>query len=244
MSGRWRRLGLLAPAVLVPATWGAGASTDAAPATARPGLLLRVARAHGLDRFDDVEAIRYTFRVRFGEREVAREWTWEPRAGRVAFRRPGASSWTRYDRGALGADAPDSLRQIDAAFVNDQYWLLMPLHLAWDDFASVEVDPDRVVPPGGGEPVRHVVVRYPQTGGYTPGDAYELFVDDDDRLVAWIYHPGGADAARAVCRWTDHRRVGPLRIALDHPGVDGRFRVWFTDVAVKVRGREGWVGPE
>ncbi len=209
-----------------------------------PGLLERVARAHGLDGFDDVEAIRYTFRVSVGERSAAREWIWEPGTDHVSYRPADSDApWTRYARADLGVGAPDSLREIDAAFINDQYWLLMPLHLAWDDFASVEVDSQRVEPPGGGAPARRIVVRYPKSGGYTPGDAYEVFVDAADRMVAWIYHPGGGDDARAVCRWTDHRRVGPLTIAMDHPGVDGRFRVWFTGVAVKVRGSGEWVTP-
>jgi hypothetical protein len=44
-----------------------------------------------------------------------------------------------------------------------------------------------------------------------------------------------------VTTWEDHRKAGPLTLSLDHKSADGKFRVWFTDVAVRVAGKPDWI---
>ena len=44
--------------------------------------------------------------------------------------------------------------------------------------------------------------------------------------------------------WEDYRRVGPLTLSLDHRGADGSFRVWFTDVAVRLAGQSAWISAQ
>ena len=85
------------------------------------------------------------------------------------------------------------------------------------------------------------MVTYPDAGGYTPGDTYELFVDDADRLAWWIYRPATDPDVSRAATWEDHRRVGPLLISLQHTDPDGRFRLWFTDVAVRLVGSEEFI---
>jgi hypothetical protein len=89
---------------------------------------------------------------------------------------------------------------------------------------------------------RRIVVSYPPEGGYTPGDVYELFIDDDGLIAEWIYRRGGATTPTRMSTWEDHRRLGPLLVSLDHQGPDG-FRVWFSDVALMLRNGEDWLYP-
>ncbi|MEO0653096.1 MAG: hypothetical protein AAFZ65_20640, partial [Planctomycetota bacterium] len=78
--------------------------------------------AYGLDRFGEVTGLRYTFHARLGARELARSWEWEPQTGRVRATRPDdALQATVYFRGPEGP--AESSRELDAQFINDQYWL-------------------------------------------------------------------------------------------------------------------------
>jgi hypothetical protein len=46
-----------------------------------------------------------------------------------------------------------------------------------------------------------------------------------------------------VVTWDDYKKAGPLVISTDHRGTaDGKpARVFFSDVAVKVTGSDGWM---
>ena len=66
------------------------------------------------------------------------------------------------------------------------------------------------LPIGTGK-ARRIVVSYPTNEGYTPGDVYELFVDDSDRIVQWVYRKGGDPKPTRITTWEDYRKVGPLK---------------------------------
>jgi hypothetical protein len=130
---------------------------------------------------------------------------------------------------------------VDPWFVNDNYWLIFPLRLAWDQSATVAADASPAPLPIGTGQARRLVVRYPSNEGYTPGDVYELFIGASERIEQWIYRKGGDPQPTRITTWEDYRRVGPLTLSLDHRGPDGSFRVWFTDVGVRVSGQSGWM---
>jgi hypothetical protein len=205
----------------------------------------QLADAYGLKRFDEVEELRYTFNVKLPDRVVSRSWSWEPKTDRVTFRGAAEQGGTvAYDRSALSKGADEAAKKVDPWFVNDNYWLLFPLRLFWDQSATVTADEEPVELPIGPGKARRLVVRYPANEGYTPGDVYELFLDKSGRIAQWIYRKGGDPKPTRVTTWEEHRRVGPLTLSLDHHGPDGVFRVWFTDVAVRAAGSTGWVTPQ
>jgi hypothetical protein len=209
------------------------------PEQASDDIRRKIAAAYGIQAFEQVEQIRFTFNVKLADKRVQRHWTWWPKPDRVEFRPDGdAERAVRYDRADLDAGRTE-LRDLDAKFINDQYWLLFPYHVAWDAQATVEEVGHRTLPIGTGK-ANCVIVTYPPTGGYTPGDVYELFIDERYRLVQWIYRKGGAAEPTRVATWEDHRRIGPITLALNHRGPDDTFRVWFTDVSVKLKGSDQW----
>jgi hypothetical protein len=87
------------------------------------------------------------------------------------------------------------------------------------------------------------VVTYPPSVGYTPGDVYELFVGEDKRIHQWVYRRGGAPEPTRTATWEDHRTLGPLVLSLDHKVPDGTFRVWFSEVALRLAGSPDWLTP-
>ncbi len=204
---------------------------------------LRIAKAYGFQSWDQVEQLRFTFRVQRGKDHVARSWVWKPKVDRVSFAgtdRQGKPVKLTYLRSELSSQPAQQRKEIDASFINDQYWLLFPFHLAWDQAANVEDTGFHKLPISPGR-ARRLVVTYPPSGGYTPGDIYELFVAGDGRIVQWIYRRGGAAKPTLVARWGENRHLGPFLVSLDHRGAEKDFRVWFSHVAVKLVGSDHWI---
>ena len=50
----------------------------------RPPIIEKIAKAYGLDSWDKIEAICYTFNAE-GALKLSRTWVWEPRADRVSY---------------------------------------------------------------------------------------------------------------------------------------------------------------
>jgi hypothetical protein len=202
----------------------------------------RLASAYGVESFDQVEELRYTFNVNLPDRVVSRTWSWEPKTDRVTFIRTAEQGGPiTYERSILAGNASESIQKIDPQFVNDNYWLLFPLRLHWDRSAMVTVDETPVNLPIGTGQSKRMVVKYPANEGYTPGDVYELFIDSSGRIAQWVYRKGGDPTPTRVTTWEDYKTLGPLTLSLDHRGPDGVFRVWFTDVSVRLAGKPDWV---
>jgi hypothetical protein len=202
----------------------------------------KIADAYGIQSFDRITALAFTFNAAIGEKHIQRSWIWWPKKKEVTFLGSGADDKaTLYSRKDLDS-GPDSQanKRIDALFINDQYWLLFPFHLVWDEEARIEDGGMHELPFGGGVG-RRIIVSYPPVGGYTPGDVYELFIDDNDRIIQWVYRKGGSIDPTRETTWQDQRKVGPLMLSLDRHGRNGAFRVWFTQVSVQMAGSDAWM---
>ena len=202
----------------------------------------QIARHYGIDGFDRIEAIRFTFNARVGAKQVRRAWLWKPGTGEVTHWSGSQSTAETFTHPLPAGTIDARARTLDAQFVNDRYWLLFPLHLVWDQTTIIEDHGQAQRPLGAGQ-ARRIEVRYPSSGGYTPGDAYDLFIEPDGRIAEWVYRRGGVSQPTRMSSWEDHRRLGPLLIALDHHGPDG-FRIWFSEVALKHVDGDSWIYPE
>jgi hypothetical protein len=218
-----------------------------ASAQARPPILEKMAKAYGLDSWDQIQAIRYTWNLQLGKLNLSRSWEWEPKTGKVSYEgkdKDGKAVKVSYLRSELGSQ-PDSVKNdVDPGFINDNYTLLFPLKAYWDSGAAV-IDQGMYNLPAGSGSAELVAVRYPaEVGGYTPGDTWELYVGKDRRAEYLVYHRGGAKKPSLLyVTWGGHKKAGPLVFSTDHRGfADGMaIRVFFTNVAVKVTGSENWV---
>jgi hypothetical protein len=198
-----------------------------------------VAKVYGIDRFHEIQELHYTFHVRKGDKEITRKWIWNPQTDRVTYEGldpQGKRVVHSYDRKNLKEDSPEASRKIDHWFINDQYWLLFPLHLVWDKDAKITNDgeQDLPIPPGKGT---RLTVTYPSTGGYTPGDIYELYIGPNKLVKQWIFRKGGSKSPTLIATWEQHTTFDPLVISMLHQDQHGKFRLWFTDVQVKLVGK-------
>jgi hypothetical protein len=221
------------------------AAMDTVSAQQRSPILDQLASTYGRNSWDQVEAIRFTFNVE--EAKLSRSWVWEPKADRVSYDGPdtdGKPIKITYSRSQLASQSGFVKEMVDPAFNNDHYALLLPLHLAWDMGMTVE---DAGIQKGHllKGSARKIVVKYPSdSGGYTPGDTWDLFIGNDGRLRELVLRHGGAvKPAVSYATWADHREVGPLLISMDKRGTgDGQpIHLFFTNVAVKLVGSSTWI---
>ena len=237
---RFTMMGLLLCGLLVLAS-NSGAQT-------RSPLLEKVAKAYGLDSWDTIEAIRYTWSGEIpGVFKVTHKWEWEPKTGKVTYEstdKDGKPVKVTYDSSQLSSQSDQVKNQVEPSFVNDNYWLVFPFHAYWDKGASVTDKAAQKLPIGAGSATL-LSVKYPaEAGGYTPGDTWDLYVGKDDRVQALVYHRGGPTKPSLVtASWTGYKKAGPLLFSTEHRGnADGKpLHIVISDVAVKVTGSETWM---
>jgi len=234
-------IGLLAFGVLILATtsW----------AQKRPPIAEHIAKTYGLDSFGQIEAIRYTWNAQSPGVNVSRSWVWEPKTNEVSFEgkdKDGKPVKVSYMRSELASQSDAVKNVVDPGFVNDNYWLLFPLHAYWDTSATVTDQGMHKLPLGHGS-AELVAVKYPSDGGYTPGDTWELYVGKDNRVEQFVYHRGGRQKpSLVVATWAGYKKAGPLLISTEHRGTaDGKpLHIFLTDVSVKMTGSDTWIKAE
>lgn len=217
----------------------------------RAPIMENIAKAYGLDSYDQITAIRYTWNGEIpGLFKLSHKWEWEPKTGKISYEgtdKDGKPVNVSYDSSQLGSQSDQVKNQIEPSFVNDNYWLLFPLHAYWDKSATITDEGTKKLPIGAGTATL-VSVKYPaEAGGYTPGDTWDLYVGKDHRVQAMVYHRGGDKKPSLVtATWTGYKKAGPLLVATEHRGTaDGKpLHVSITDVAVKLAGSDQWIAAQ
>jgi hypothetical protein len=224
------------------------AASSCSWAQQRDPIIDKIAKAYGLDSYDKIEAVRYTWNVDIpGLFKASHKWEWEPKTGKISFESTGKDGKpvkVSYDSSQLNSQPDQVKNEVEPAFVNDNYWLLFPLHAYWDKSATITNQGTKKLPIGAGTGTL-VSVKYPtEAGGYTPGDTWDLYVGADNRVKQFVYHRGGDKKPSVVtATWTGYKKAGPLVVSTEHRGnADGKpLHLWITDVAVKVTGSDTWM---
>jgi len=214
----------------------------------RAPILEKIAKTYGVDSWDQVQAIRYTWNGEIpGVFKLSHVWEWEPKTGKITFEgtdKDGKPVKVSYDSSQLNSQTDMVKNQVEPAFVNDNYWLLFPLHAYWDKSATVTDQGMKKLPSGAGSATL-VSVKYPaEAGGYTPGDTWDLYVGKDNRVQELVYHRGGDKKPSLVtASWTGYKKAGPLLFSTEHRGTaDGKpLHISLANVAVKLVGSDKWI---
>ena len=211
----------------------------------RPPIIEKLAKTYGLDSFGQIDAIRYTFKAEAPGIDLSRSWIWEPKTDQVTYEgkdKSGKPVKVTYLRSQVGSQSAEVKGDIDPGFLNDNYWLILPFHFAWDTNTTVEDSGMQKLPLGTGS-AEKVAVKYSSDGGYSPGDTWDLYVGTDGRIQEIAYHKGGLPKLEVMATWTDYKQAGPLLLSLDHRGTRNGdpLRVSFSNVAVKLGGSNTWV---
>ena len=106
----------------------------------RPPIVEKIAKTYGVNSWDQIEAIRYTWNLQFGPLNISHSWEWEPKTGKVSYEgkdKAGKPVKVTYMRSELGSQPDPVKNEVDPAFINDNYTLLFPLKAYWDTSATV-----------------------------------------------------------------------------------------------------------
>lgn len=192
-------------------------------------LPMKVAMAYGIENFDNINSIAYTWNVqRDSVNVLSRAWKWNVKDKTVDY--SGPDTTFSYSLTA------ESLPTQDGGFVNDKYWLMMPFQLAWDTgytFESMENTPT----PIKGTNATKLTILYGSGEakapgmGYTPGDAYDLYLDENNKILEWTFRKGNGMEGR-TWTWENEEKIKGITLAKDHMGDDGKRFIWFTDIKV------------
>jgi hypothetical protein len=220
----------------------------------RAPIIEQIAKTYGIDSWDRIQAIRYTWNGEItGLFKAAHSWEWEPKTNKVSYEgkdKAGKPVKVKYMRAELSSQPDAVKKEVDSAFINDNYWLLFPFHAYWDTSATVTDKGVHKLPIGNGS-ARLVVVKYPaEADGHTPGDIWELYVGKDNRIEQLVYccdyRGGPKKPSLIVTTWAGYKKAGPLLISMEHRGAgDGKpLHIFISDVSVKLAGSDTWIKAE
>ncbi len=187
----------------------------------------KIAHKNGIDHWKDVSQIDFTFNVDRGGKNVAkRSWSWKPKTGDVTM--TAGEQTVRYNRASIDSTST----QADQGFINDKFWLLAPYQLVWDEGTTITVQ-DTATAPISKELRKKLTIVYSNEGGYTPGDAYDFYYNEDYQIDEWVFRQGNAPQASLTTTFEAYKNLEGLHIATSHADATGGFKLYFTDVKVQ-----------
>jgi hypothetical protein len=191
-------------------------------------LTKQIAEANGIDSFKNVQMLEFTFNVQKDTAEASsRHWQWFPKTNEVVFVTDSSSTkFKRYDT------STSDLKKLNAQFTNDEYWLLYPFHLSWDKGFEL-LDSSMKRAPISGKSLHKITAKYNNKDGFTPGDMYDIYIDENNRIQEWAFHKGGTAAPSLITTWDNYKNFNGLQIAQEHSSKDGKFRIWFSGITLK-----------
>ena len=191
-------------------------------------LAQKVANAYGIKDFKKAKSMSFTFNVKRDTFPITyRSWDWNMQQNIVTMTTP--SQTVTYRRDTIQSAA---MKNIDGKFINDQYWLLFPFHTVMDKGCTL-TQKDNVKAPIGKANSTMLTVQYNNVDGYTPGDAYDLYIDKNYMVTEWVYRSKGVAKPSLNTRWENTLKNKGVKTATNFPSEDGKFKIYFTGVSVK-----------
>lgn len=178
----------------------------------------KIANAHGFKNWKNVSIISFTF---FGNRS----WTWQPKSNNITL-------ITKNDTISYNRMLMDStLTKFDRGFINDKFWLLIPFQLVWDTGTTIS-EPVEAEAPISKALMNKITLTYSSEGGYTPGDAYDIYFDTDYIIREWAFRKGNKPEAGLINTFENYHDYNGIIMASDHKKAEGDWNLKLTDIKV------------
>ena len=186
-----------------------------------------VAKAHGIDAFDGLNQIAFTWGVTREGGNFERRWIWNTKENLVT--RIVQGDTVTYNWKALDSVS----NEINKGFINDKYWLLAPLQLEWDKESYTVSLEENVASLGKQEILDKLTITYGNEGGYTPGDAYDFYIDDTNTVREWVFRRGAVEEASIISICEDYLSLGGLLMAQRHQRAGQDGYLYLTDISIE-----------
>lgn len=191
-------------------------------------LAQKIANAHGFENWDKVEEFHFSFNVDKDSSHFGRSWIWKPKTNEVTMlTKKDTITYKTYK-------IEEEILEADRAFVNDKYWALFPFQLVWDTSATLG-ETSKVEAPISKKQLNKVTLTYPTDGGYTPGDAYDIFYDDYYIIQEWTFREANAKEPSMTNTFENYKDFNGIKIAQDHKKSEGNWSLNFTNIKVIIK---------
>ncbi|NND78817.1 MAG: hypothetical protein HKN53_02875 [Maribacter sp.] len=189
-------------------------------------LVEKVAYKSGFENWKKVNELQFTFNVDRDTSHFERTWIWEVNKNQI-------TSITAEDTITYNRSKMDSVAmKTNGGFINDKYWLMAPFNLIWDEGNYTFSHQEEEIAPLSKKPMHKLTIVYGSEGGYTPGDAYDFYFEEDYLIKEWVFRKGNQPEASLVTTWEDYAEINGLTIAKMHKNDEG-FKLYFTNIEVK-----------
>lgn len=209
--------------------WSCNSDTKKKPteaSTNQQTIQEKIAEAHGFKNWNQVSKLHFTFNVDREGNHFERSWIWEPKANNVTM-------ITGADTIIYNRTTVDNLNlNADRAFINDKFWLLIPFQLVWDKSTTIS-EPIKVTAPISKDSINLITVTYPSEGGYTPGDAYDVFYNNDFLIREWAYRRGNSTEPSLVNTFENYITFNGIKFAQDHKQSEIDWNLNFTNIKIE-----------
>ena len=186
----------------------------------------KIAKAHGFENWKHVSEIQFTFNVDKDSSHFGRSWIWKPKANKV-------TSFSKKDTINYNRSKIDStLTKTDSGFINDKYWLLVAFQLIWDNGTTISKTTKETAPISKSK-LNKITITYPNEGGYTPGDAYDIYYGNDFLIKEWIFREANQKEPSMITTFENYQDFNGIKIALDHKKDEGNWNLKFTNIKIK-----------
>ena len=186
----------------------------------------KIANAHGFENWKKISEIQFTFNVdKDSTSHFERTWTWQPKTNHVTL--ISNNDTLSYNRTKIDS----VLTKTDSGFINDKYWLLVPFQLVWDNGTTISESLIEEAPISK-TPLNKITLTYSSEGGYTPGDAYDIYFDNDFLIKEWVYRNKNSENPTMITTFENYQEFNGIKIALDHKKAEGNWNLNFTNVNV------------
>ncbi|NRA93150.1 MAG: hypothetical protein HRU26_10795 [Psychroserpens sp.] len=185
----------------------------------------KIANAHGFEQWKDVDQIAFRFNVDRDGNVSGRSWTWNPKTDDVSLITQ--QDTLRYNRQAVDSTTLNA----DRGFINDKFWLLIPFQLAWDKGTTI-TEPVAATAPISNKAVQMITLLYGNEGGYTPGDAYDIYFDDNYLIQEWVFRKSNSPEPSMTTTFENYIEINGMKLAQDHKTAEGNFNLFFSDLKI------------
>jgi len=185
----------------------------------------QIAETAGIKNWDAINEVKFTFSVHKMENELyARNWKWNRRTEDITL--INSTDTVRYNRNK----PMDSIQaSADRAFVNDSYWLIPEFKFLTDKGIEI-IEKTNAIAPISKDTLDMFTIIYGVNGGYTPGDAYDVYYDKENNLQEWAYRRQNDTTIGMMTTFEKFNTINGIKVATNHQTPDNNTHIRLTNI--------------